>query len=187
MFTCAYIYDTPFLYTCAWYARHLALSYVLAGCIWQPWILMSRSWSPDLSGLAVADQSAQRILSWWSERSRNLDITVALSPSSSHDWLSGPLLLLVSISQFLLCISLHVLYFCIFWWCNILVILYHSLCDNHVLVLFYWNVYYRCASALWFWPVLILSVYTWGYLRPAYIRRSDVSVPTGSGRHNWES
>ena len=31
------------MYMCAWYARHLALPYVLAGCIWQPWILMSRS------------------------------------------------------------------------------------------------------------------------------------------------
>jgi len=27
---------------------------------WQPWILMSRSWSLDRGGLAVADQSAQR-------------------------------------------------------------------------------------------------------------------------------
>jgi len=29
----------------------------------------------------------------------------------------------------------------------------------------------------------MLSVYTWGYLRPAYIRRSDVSASAGSGRH----
>ena len=40
----------------AW-ARQLALSYVLAGCIWQPWILMSRSWCLDRGGFAVADQS----------------------------------------------------------------------------------------------------------------------------------
>ena len=52
------------MYTCACYARHLALLYVLAGCIWQPWIFMSRSWSLDLGGLIVADQSAQRILPW---------------------------------------------------------------------------------------------------------------------------
>jgi len=32
--------------------------------------------------------------------------------------------------------------------------------------------------------VLMLSVYTWGYLWPAYIRRSGVSVHAGSGRHN---
>ena len=74
--------------------------YVLAGCIWQPWILMSRSWSLDHGDLAVADQITQRIL----------------------DWLSRPLLLLVSTSQLLLCISLRIMYFCIFWWCNIPVI-----------------------------------------------------------------
>ena len=48
----------------AWYARHLALSYILAGLHRQPWILMSRSKSPDHGGLAVTDQSAQRILPW---------------------------------------------------------------------------------------------------------------------------
>ena len=31
MFICAYVNDTSFLYTCAWYARHWALLYVLAG------------------------------------------------------------------------------------------------------------------------------------------------------------
>jgi len=31
-------------------------------------------------------------------------------------------------------------------------------------------------------PVLILSIYMWGYFRPAYIRRSNVSIPVGSGR-----
>ena len=39
------------------------------------------------------------------------------------------------------------------------------------------------ASVLWFLPVLMLSVYTWGYFWPAYIRRSNVFVPTGSGRY----
>jgi len=28
MFICAYIHDTPFMYTCVWYARHLASSLV---------------------------------------------------------------------------------------------------------------------------------------------------------------
>ena len=36
---------------------------------------------------------------------------------------------------------------------------------------------------LWFLLVLMLSVYTWGYFRPAYVRRSDVPVPVGSGRY----
>ena len=122
-----YIHDTLFLYTCAWYACHLALSYVLADCIWQPWILISRSWSMDYDGLTVADQSAQQILPWRSECSRSLDIVIALPLSSSPDWLPRPLLLLMSTSQLLLCISPCKSYFCIFWWCNIPVILYHSL------------------------------------------------------------
>ena len=43
------------------------------------------------------------------------------------------------------------------------------------------------ASVLWFFLVLMLSVYTWGYFWPAYIRRSDVCVPAGSGRHKFRS
>ena len=31
--------------------------------------------------------------------------------------------------------------------------------------------------------VLMLSVYMWAYLRPAYICRSNISVPAGSGRY----
>jgi len=127
--------------------RHLALLYVLAGCIWQPCILMSRSWSLDHGDLSVADQSAQRILSWWSECSRSSDTAVALPPSFSPVWLSRSLLLLVSISQLLLCISLHVLCFYIFWWCNIPVILYYSLWWPCTCTILYWNVYCHCASA----------------------------------------
>jgi len=33
----------------------------------------------------------------------------------------------------------------------------------------------------------MLSVYTWGYFRLAYIRRSNVSVPAGSGRYNSDA
>jgi len=33
-----------------------------------------------------------------------------------------------------------------------------------------WNVYYHCAFVLWFLPVLMLSVYTWGYFWPAYMK-----------------
>jgi len=40
------------------------------------------------------------------------------------------------------------------------------------------------ASVLRFLLVLMLSVYTWGYFWPAYTRRSNVSVPAGSGRYN---
>ena len=121
--------------------------YILAGCIWQPWILMSRSWSLDHGDLAVADQSTQRILPWWSECRKSSDIAVVLPPSFSPVWLSRSLLLLVSISQLLLYISLHVLYFYIFCWCNIPVILYHSLWWPCTCTILCWNVYYHCASA----------------------------------------
>jgi len=45
----------------------------------------------------------------------------------------------------------------------------------------YWNVYYHCAFVLWFMPILMLSVYMWGYFHPACIRHSNVSVPAGLG------
>ena len=94
---------------------------------WQSWILMSRSQSLDHGVISIADQSTQRILPWRSERSRSLDIVVAFPLSCSPDWLSRSLLLLVSTSQLLLCISICKLYFCIFWWYNIPVILSHTL------------------------------------------------------------
>jgi len=40
------------------------------------------------------------------------------------------------------------------------------------------------ASVLWFLLVLMLSLYTWGYFRPTYIRHSNISVLAGSGRYN---
>jgi len=43
------------------------------------------------------------------------------------------------------------------------------------------------ASVLWFLPVLMLRVYTWGYFWPAYIRCSNVSVPAGSERYRMVS
>jgi len=45
-----------------------------------------------------------------------------------------------------------------------------------------WNVYYHCAYVLWFLSVLMLGVYMWGCFRPAYICRSNVSVPARLGR-----
>ena len=57
--SCSYvlIFTIHLFYTCVttWYARNLALSYVLAGCIWQSWILMSRSRSMDCANLTVID------------------------------------------------------------------------------------------------------------------------------------
>jgi len=48
-----------------------------------------------------------------------------------------------------------------------------------------WIVYYHYASVLWFLHVLMLSVYTLGYFWPTYIRRSNVSVPSGLGRYRF--
>ena len=41
------------------------------------------------------------------------------------------------------------------------------------------------AFVLWFFLVLMLSVYMWGYFQPAYIRRSNVSLPAGLGRYRY--
>ena len=169
--TCMFGPHHLIMYTCASYARHLALLYVLAGLRLTTLnshvqILETGPWWPCCSWSEYAadpcdDRSAAKA---WS-------IVAALSPSSSPVWFSRPLLLLVSTSQLLYISSYDALLY--FWWCN------------HVLILFYWNVYDHCASALWFLPVLMLSVYTWGYLWPAYIRLSGVFVPARSGRHNY--
>jgi len=42
-------------------------------------------------------------------------------------------------------------------------------------------------SILWFLPVLMLSVYMWGYFWPMYIHHSNISVPVGSGRYRMVS
>jgi len=59
----------------------------------------------------------------------------------------------------------------IHWFSDFPLISYVCLCSRH------WS------SVLWFFPVLMLSVYMWRYFRPAYVRHSNVSVPMGSGRY----
>ena len=46
-----------------------------------------------------------------------------------------------------------------------------------------WNVYYHCASVLWFLPILMLRAYMWWYFHPAYICINNVFVPVGSGHY----
>ena len=84
------------MYTCACYARHLALLYVLARLHLTTQNSHVQILEPGLWWPYCADQSAQRILPWRSGRNRSLDIVVTFPPSSSPDWLSRPLLLLVS-------------------------------------------------------------------------------------------
>ena len=80
------------MYKYTYYARYLALYMYSQGCVWQPWILMSRSWSLDHGDLAVADQSAQRILPWWLECNRSSDTAVVLPSRFSPVWLLRSLL-----------------------------------------------------------------------------------------------
>ena len=56
--------------------------------------------------------------------------------------------------------------------------------DTMYLCYYCWNVYYHRAFALWFFPVLMLSIYLWGYFRPAYIRHSNVSILVRLRRYN---
>ena len=162
------------MYTCACYARHLALSYVLAGCIWQPWILISRSWSLDRGGLAVVDQSAQQ----------KRGLTVACpDPPSSLPLIGSRDSHLATREYFPV---FHIVHPAFMLLSDHIFLRYYIMpCDNCVLVLLLLIIFYHCASVLWFLPVLMLSVYTWGYFRPAYIRRSNVSVPAWSGRYTF--
>ena len=112
MFICAYIHGTPFLYTCTWYARHLALPYVLAGYIWQPWILMFRFWSLNHDGPAVADRSTAEA---WIRRSSSFQLFSWLDPEA-------PLAAHENLSAFVMYISscIVLLYFLVMYYsCNI--------------------------------------------------------------------
>ena len=62
--------------------------------------------------LTVADQSTQRILPWWSECSKSLDVVAALPFSSSPVWLSRSLLLYREY-LFVMYISSCIVFFCI--------------------------------------------------------------------------
>ena len=133
---------------------------------------MSRSWSLD-HGLVVLDQSS--VAGAWFV----VPIWTLFLPVSS--WLAREIFILPLVSTFqyfILCILLLCL----------LVIIYSSDIISCIVITVYWCyycwiVYYHYASVLWFLPVLMLSVYTLGYFRPSYIRRSNVSVPSGSGRY----
>jgi len=100
MFICAYIHDTPFLYICTWYARYLALLYVLAGLhlttldfyvqILKPgsWWL-GCSWSECAADPPMVDRAQSKL---GRHRSSSFQFLSCLTLRS--------LLLLVSISQF---------------------------------------------------------------------------------------
>jgi len=62
---------------------------------------------------------------------------------------------------------------------------YITLCDDFVILMLEYIL--PRASVLFYLHVLLLSVYAYGYFRPAYVRRSNVSVPSGSGRYRLVS
>jgi len=62
---------------------------------------------------------------------------------------------------------------------------YFYICCDHLplLQVFLYLFMLNLLCILYFFLVLRLSVYTWGYFRSAYIRRHNVPVPAGSGRY----
>ena len=139
---------------------------------------MSKSWSLDCGGLTVADQSAQ-----WK---RGLAVVCPeplffqpplIRSRDSH------LATREYFSVFLYCMS-YLFCFLVIWYSWNIV---SCLVITVYLCYYCWNVYYHCAFVLCFLHVLILSVYMLGYFHPAYIRHSNVSVPTGIGRYRMVS
>ena len=133
---------------------------------------MSRSWSLGRS-LVVPDQSAQR--------ERGLAVAYLDPPSSSLSLIGSRDSHLATREYFPV---FHIVHPAFVLLSDLLFFRYYIMpYDNCVLVLLLLDCNYHCAYVLWFLPVLMLSVYTLGYFWPAYIRRSNVSVPSGSGRY----
>jgi len=155
--------------------RHLVSSYVLAG-------LFFDNSEPSCSDPKV-QQKRGGILLWkpWTS-SRCIESAIAHSwPVSLDRFTRFPFVvreyLLV---LFVLCdysLRLFDVIFMLYW---------ITPYDNCVLRLLCWNVYYHCASVLWFLLVLMLTVYMWGYFCHVYIRRSNISVPEGSGCYTYK-
>jgi len=155
------------VYTCACYARNLALSYVLAGVANNP-----GSSCPDPRVCTVA------ALLYLIRVAHNSCLS---GPSFQPPWSAREIRILLLVSTFLYFI-LYILLLCF------LVIIYSRDIISCFVITVYWYYYwwivcYHCASLLWFLPVLMLSVYTCGFFQPAYIHHSNVSVPAGSGRY----
>ena len=139
-FSCSYF--TYYLISCSYvliYTIHLSCTHVHD--LHATWLYHFVLAGLHLTTLNSHVQSLESGPWWpyysWSECAADPSVAIGLQQKLGHRhssssrstpvWLSRPLLLLVSISQLLLCISLRVLYFCIFWWCIIPVILYYSL------------------------------------------------------------
>jgi len=159
------------MYTVTSWARQLALSYVLARLISDN----PGSSCPDPGVWTVA---ALLYLIRVAQRKRGLVV-------ACPDPLSSSLLMIGSRDSHLTTREyfpvFHIVHPAFALHCDLIFLRYYII--TVYLCYYCWNVYYHCASALWFLPVLMLSVYIWGYFRSAYLRRSNVSVPVGSGRY----
>ena len=162
---------------CACYARHLALSYVLAGVVNNP-----GSSCPDPRDWTVA---ALLYLISAAQRERGLAVAYLDPPSSSLSLICSRDSYLATREYFLVFHIVHPTF--VLLSDHIFLRYYIMPCDNCVLVLLLLDCILPLCFRLWFLPVLILSVYTWGYFRPAYIRRSGVPVPAGAGRYRMSS
>jgi len=143
----------------------------LLGSFWLPWTCMFRFWSVDWSGALYRRSSLFLGASWFVLVFLFLDLSAGsrLSFSAREHLFVVQIVILTFVSG-----------------CDILYMYqYITLCDNFVILML--ECIFPRASVLFYLPVLMLSVYTWGYFRPAYVRHSNVSVPAGSGRYRLVS
>jgi len=170
-FWCLILFDhiNPCIYLSLHDARLLPA--YLFGSFWLPWTCMFRFWSVDWSGALHRGSSLLLGASWFA-----LALSIPGSPSRLEDYL-------LSREHPFCCTNCN---FTFVSGCDIMYMYqYITLCDDFVI--FMLECIMPRASVLFHLHVLLLSVYTWGYFRPAYVRRSNVSVPSGSGRYRLVS
>ena len=143
----------------------------LFGRSWLPWICMFRFRTLDRGGAFCGRSSLPCRASWLVSVPVVPDLPFELAGSSFNSWAY--------------CNYIVNRTFAWLWY------MMHVICKSmsqSVITLYFvllmlaheWTLRF---VVLWFLLVLMLSVYTWGYFWPAYVRCSDVPVPVGSGRY----
>ena len=126
-----------FLYLHTW-TTSLDHVHVCPLCTPFGFIICTRRVTSDNPKFSCSDPRDRTLVAYcsWSEYAADPSVTIGVQQmlgSSSQLFLPVPLLFgsrdlsCCSWAPLNFCISLHMMYFCIFWWCNILLILYHSL------------------------------------------------------------
>ena len=157
-------------------------------CLYTPFGFILRiSPSYFLTTLNLHVQILERETKW----TRRLETWLSSRSSQSSNRSSSSLSPLVPLARPLFCQLVSIScksYFCIFGlsppWCNIYVnIKSHFLINLYSCILFVGM--YNTTVLLYSDPcfVLMLSVHTWGYFCPAYVRRSD--IPVSSERRHY--